>query len=97
VSARNRRDQKKIRAIRRALRKGRLESYIDLVEWLKDRGHAQTTGEAYNLLTSGAVRTQGGHKLGRNPSGGPQGLTYTPNRIVSARLRSQLIVVKPDA
>lgn len=96
MSARNRREAKKIRKLRRALRKGRLDGFIDLVEWLKDHGHAQTTGEAYKLMSSGALRTKGGHKIGRSPRGGPQGLTYEPNRIISARLRDQLIVVRPD-
>lgn len=63
MSRRNRRDAKKIRTLSRALRKGRVDSYIDLVQWLKLRGHAQTTGEAHRLILSKRVMADS-HPLG---------------------------------
>lgn len=63
MSARNRPREKKIRALRRALRKGRLPAKIDLVHWLKLHGHAQTSGEARRLLLSGRVKSES-HPLG---------------------------------
>lgn len=63
MSARNRTKEKKIRALRRALRKGRLPAKIDLVHWLKLHRYAQTSGEARRLLLSGRVKSES-HPLG---------------------------------
>jgi hypothetical protein len=63
MSVRNRPEEKKIRALRRALRKGRLPARIDLIAWLKDRRYAQTTGAARQLLIDGKVKSES-HPLG---------------------------------
>lgn len=55
MSAKNRRDNKKIRKLERVLRKGRLPARLDLVHWLEDHGHANTTGQALSLIYDGRV------------------------------------------
>lgn len=57
--------QKKIRKLSRALRKaGAQQTHIDLIRWLKQHGHAQTTGAAVRLLLDGKVRVDS-HIVGR--------------------------------
>jgi len=57
--------QKKIKKLERALRKaGAPQASIDLIDWLKTRSHAQTTGEAVRLLLAGKVRVDS-HVVGR--------------------------------
>lgn len=48
--------------MRKAMRRT-LPAYIDLVQYLKLRGHAQTTGEAEQVILDGRVRSES-HKLG---------------------------------
>lgn len=55
---------KKMRRLRKALNRQTPIAFIDLVDWLKTRGHAQTTGEARELLVDGKVRV-GSHAVGR--------------------------------
>lgn len=38
-------------------------AFMDLVAWLKDHRHAQTTGAAHRLILAGKVR-HGSHKVG---------------------------------
>jgi hypothetical protein len=40
-----------------------LTSYIDLIDWLKTRGYAQTTGEARRIILARRVRSES-HPLG---------------------------------
>lgn len=54
--------KKRANKVRKALR-GELPAYLDLVQYLKDRGHAQTTGEAEKIILAGRVRSES-HKLG---------------------------------
>lgn len=54
--------KKRANKLRKALRASP-PHFIDLVEYLKDRGHAQTTGEAERIILAGRVRA-GSHKLG---------------------------------
>ena len=63
MSARNRRPNKKIRALERALRKGRTPTKINLIDWLKDRRYAQTTGEAMRIIRAKRVRSES-HAVG---------------------------------
>jgi hypothetical protein len=57
--------QKKIRKLERALRKASAPAaHINLIDWLKARGHAQTTGAAVKLLLDGKVRVES-HIVGR--------------------------------
>lgn len=82
--------------MRRALRKGRLPAFIDLVDWLIERGHAQTVGGAQKLILAGRVRVDS-HPIGvhtlelRGPDGKlkPTKLVY---RRVPADVRSRLTV-----
>jgi ribosome-associated protein YbcJ (S4-like RNA binding protein) len=57
--------EKKLRKLERALRKAATPAAsIDLIDWLKTRGHAQTTGAAVRLLLAGKVRVDS-HIVGR--------------------------------
>ena len=47
----------------RKLLRSELPAYIDLIQWLKDRGYADTTGQAEKIILAGRVRS-GSHKLG---------------------------------
>ncbi len=53
---------KKIRRLRKALRRS-LPAHIDLIDWLKTRGYAQTTGEARKIILDRHVRSES-HVLG---------------------------------
>ena len=56
---------KQLRRLRRALRKaGAPPASLDLIDWLKTRGHAQTTGEAVRMLIDGKVSVDS-HVVGR--------------------------------
>jgi hypothetical protein len=56
-------EQKQRRRVAKLLRRTPLPAYIDLIEWLKDRGHAQTTGEAKKIILDGRVKADS-HVLG---------------------------------
>lgn len=57
---------KKIRKLERALRKaGAPAANIDLIDWLKTRHYADTTGGAVRILLAGRVRVDS-HVVGRN-------------------------------
>lgn len=64
MSARNRKDAKKIRTLERALRKDRLPKWINLVDWLKDHGHADTAGGARKIIQEERVMVES-HILGK--------------------------------
>lgn len=87
-------NKKRADKLRRLMMHGsRPEPMIDLVQWLKDRGHAQTTGQAERLILDGRVRSES-HPLGR---------MHTPTlsdpdkhivmRLVSASVRDTIEVV----
>lgn len=63
MSAKNTPLEKKVRRMRRALKKGRTPRYLDLVVWLKDHGHAGTTGAAKKLIHERRVVSES-HPLG---------------------------------
>lgn len=84
------------------------KTYIDLIDWLKTRGHAQTTGQAKQILLDGRVKSES-HVLGREKTLMPVELTIaqrvagvTPKMeerfvvapLVDARLRSTLRVAE---
>jgi hypothetical protein len=54
--------KKKAARVRKALRK-ELPAYVDLFRWLKDRGHAQTSGDCRKLLLDGRVKSES-HTVG---------------------------------
>lgn len=87
---------KKMRRLRKALRRTP-PAYIDLVEWLRSRRHAQTAGAARALLIDGKVMSES-HVVGREritvpgPDGEPIERWIESPR-VPARLRDSLRVV----
>ena len=68
---------KKIARLRKALRTT-LPAYIDLVDYLRLRGYADTKGQALKLIESGRVRSDS-HKL--------------EHRLVDAKLRRSIVVL----
>lgn len=54
---------KKIAKLGKLLRRTSPPAYIDLVQWLKDRRYAQTTGEAERIILAGRVKSES-HTLG---------------------------------
>ena len=52
--------------LRRLIRVTSPIGYIDLVQWLQDHGHAQTAGEARDLIQVGNVMADS-HPLGKHP------------------------------
>lgn len=55
-------EQKKLRKLRKLMRQTPTR-YVNLFEWLKDRGYAQTTGEARALILEGRVKSDS-HTVG---------------------------------
>lgn len=53
---------KQANRLRKALR-NTPETYIDLIDWLKQHRYAQTSGEAEKIILAGRVRSES-HKLG---------------------------------
>lgn len=92
MSARNRPQEKKLRQLHRAIRKGRIPAYIDLVQWLRDRRYADTAGGARAIILAGRVKSES-HVLGKgyvlNRSG--QKVEVLDPR-VPARLRDSITV-----
>ena len=89
-------NNKKIAKLRRVLRPA-LPVYFDLVDWLKMRRHAQTTGEANRLILEGRVRN-GSHRIGveKVPVTQPDGSIKTVEvvqRVQPGKYRDGLIVV----
>lgn len=62
VVARRPIEKKKVRRLRKLLRTP-TETFIDPVQWLKDRGHAQTSGEARRLVLDGRLKSES-HTVG---------------------------------
>lgn len=54
--------QKKLRKLRKLMR-STPETFIDPVQWLKDRGYAQTSGEARRIVLDGRLMSES-HKVG---------------------------------
>jgi ribosome-associated protein YbcJ (S4-like RNA binding protein) len=93
MSQRNTLINKRVRRMRRAITKGRVPAYIDLIHWLKLRGIAQTTGQAVQMLKDGRVRSES-HKLGvriiKIGEGDERRKVEVLDPLVSARLRDSL-------
>lgn len=86
--------KKKLARLRKATQRTPLPAYIDLIRWLKDRRHANTTGEALRLLVDGKVRSES-HVVGRRKHSftGPDGEVHErwePVQFVPANLRDTL-------
>lgn len=105
MSAKNRPAEKKIRALERALRKGRLRRWLDLVQWAKDHGHANSTTEAIQLIIDDRIKSES-HPLGKrvitreqlNEQSGKNEPVKEQiiDRYVPARLRDSLYVTDPE-
>jgi hypothetical protein len=84
---------KQIKGIRKLARQTP-PAYIDLVDYLKVQGHAQTSGAARKLIAAGKVRSES-HPLGREEIEeftfmGTKRLTGRPR--VPASLRDTIVV-----
>ena len=55
--------QKRVKRLRKAIERQTPPVFIDLIDWLKVRGYADTTGQAEKLILAGRVRSES-HKLG---------------------------------
>jgi hypothetical protein len=55
--------QKQRRRVAKLLRRRSPEGFLDLVQWLKDRKYAQTTGEAEKIILAKRVKADS-HPLG---------------------------------
>lgn len=86
-------EEKKIRKLKRALRKaGSSASSVDLIEWLKSHGHAQTTGAAVKLLIDGKVRIDS-HIVGRTETPiAPDITVWAVAPLVPAHFRDRITV-----
>jgi hypothetical protein len=96
VSRKNTQHEKKIRQLRRALKKGRLPEYINLLDWLKDHKHADSRGKAFKIISERRVMSES-HVVGLAEIEGHDGSKGTVvNQFVPARLRPTLRVVDED-
>lgn len=97
---------KRARRVRKLLR-NELPKHLDLVQWLKDHGHAQTTGKAEEIILAKRVKSES-HVIGVTTAKVPTSLTFaqiaagrTPQfeerevvqRYVPARLRASITVI----
>lgn len=60
--------EKKLRRLRKAVGRTPLPAYIDLIDWLKTRGHADTSGQARKLILAERVKSES-HTLGIQRTG----------------------------
>ena len=90
-------DKKKLRGLRKALRKTP-PRYINLVEWLQDRGYANTAGGARQLLIDGKVRVDS-HVVGReqmltvNDADQNEIPFYRVSPLIDAKHRGSIVVL----
>lgn len=90
--------QKKVNRIRKMLRQTP-PAQIDLVQWLQAHGHADSAGQARQLIASGRVQSES-HPLGREEIEEHKGLglpghgaqRYFGNPRVAASLRDSIVV-----
>lgn len=90
-------DQKKLQRLRKGLGRRSLPAYIDLIQWLLDRGHVNTAGAARRLLLEGKVMSES-HVIGREkrlvrpaPNSEPK-LVWVAAPLVPADLRPTIRV-----
>jgi ribosome-associated protein YbcJ (S4-like RNA binding protein) len=55
---------KQFKRLRKAINRRPLPAYVDLVWWLRSRGHANTSGQAIRLMLDGKVKLES-HVVGR--------------------------------
>lgn len=86
---------KKVNRMVKALRKGRIPAYIDLVKWLKDHDYADTTGQAKRIIEGGHVKADS-HVLGTRWALTPEGTKREVfEQFVPANLRERLTCSAP--
>jgi hypothetical protein len=85
--------KKKLRRLRKAISRRPLPTYIDLIDWLKLRGYATTTGQAVKLLLDGKVRSDS-HVIGRERISASEAERWAVVQRVPASLRDSIRVVK---
>lgn len=56
-------NEKRAARMRKAMTRKPLPAYVDLVKWLRSRGHAQTGGAARDLILAGRLMSDS-HKVG---------------------------------
>lgn len=91
---------KKLARLRKALSVGQLQAHIDLVDYLKERRYAQSTGQAKAMLLAGKVRA-GANVVGRSPDPNAKAVPGQPDmtdgfvlqRTIPARLRGEIQVL----
>lgn len=93
MSSKNSSNEKKIRQLRRAIKKGRLPVYLNLLEWLADHKYADTKGKAFKLIREQRVMRDS-HVLGLSEieeNDGAKAIVVAP--FVPARYRHSIHVV----
>lgn len=80
--------QKQLNRLRKQVSRTSLPAHIDLTMWLMDRGHAQTSGQARQLLMDGRV-TANGRPVGRFIPNNKKG-DWAAAPVVPAELREEL-------
>lgn len=93
MSARNRPHEKKLRALRRSLRKGRTPAYIDLRQWLRLRGYASSNVKAEAIIAEERVHSDS-HVLGFTTVTVDDQEIKVMNPRVPARLRGSIYVTE---
>lgn len=63
MSKRNNRDERKLKRLRKSLRKGQLPMRINLIDFLQQRGTADTAGQARKIIEEERVMSES-HVLG---------------------------------
>lgn len=80
--------------MRKALRR-ELPRYIDLIQYLKDRGYVSTSGEAEKLILDGRVRSES-HKLGIGQETQPKRLSKAALLVSGGKFENEVVdVVRP--
>ena len=93
MSVKNTPEEKQLRRLRRALKKGRLPAYLDLIQWAKDHGHATTTNSAKKLIFERRIVSDS-HPLGFFVVTDDEGNKHEAfSRYVPASLRSTIKVL----
>lgn len=80
MSFKNTSEIKKLRRLERSLRKGRLPRFFSLIEWLEDRGYADTKGAAVKLILEDRVLSES-HPLGKTIKHTPGPTKQYPDRV----------------
>jgi ribosome-associated protein YbcJ (S4-like RNA binding protein) len=75
--------EKKMRRLRKTVARRSLPAFIDLIQYLKSRNYADTTGQAVRLLVDGKVRVDS-HIIGRERARAVVGRVVIGDKVVNA-------------